>query len=400
MPTGTDSSQRRNAPTSPVSIAFLVRSLEIGGAETQLAALAKGLDRSRFKATVFCFYATGALVRELRDAGIEVVALEKRGRWDVAHFLRRFYLQMRAVRPDVIHSFMGPPNLIATLMQPFGGRPRVVWGVRSSQMKLSDYDVTWRLTFALERRLSHLPDAIIANSFAGRDHLIAKGFCATRLSVVPNGIDVGRYEADAEAGQALRAEWGVGEQDRLIGLVARLDTKKDHVGFLRAASILSGQRSDVRFVLIGGDGRVNRDELKAFAASVEALESKVIWAGPRHDMTAVYSALDVNCSASAYGEGFPNVVAEAMASEVPCVVTDVGDAKRIVGDTGIVTPPGEPEALAEGLQRILDLDKAQRRTLGRDCRSRISEHFSERVMLERMAAIYDDSQDFRGLQAT
>src|SRR5262249_37999795 len=155
-----------------------------------------------------------------------------------------------------------------------------------------------------------------------------------------------------EHGRRVRAAWGlVGEP--LIGLVGRVEATKDYPTFLKAAARLSAARPDVRFVCVGEGSAAHAAELRALAQSLH-VEGSVIWAGIRHDMPAVYNALDVLTSASV-GESFSNVIAEAMACGVPCVVTHVGNSPSIVGETGLIVAPGDPDALAAQWQLLLDL---------------------------------------------
>jgi len=366
-----------------------VRSLETGGAEVQLATLAKNLDRDAFVVTVFCFYPKGSLLEELRGEGIRVVSLRKRGRWDLVAFFRRLRAEMMMVQPDVIHSFMGPPNLLAVLLKRSLPETKVIWGIRSSRMYFADYDYSWRIVFALERFLSARADRIVANSFAGCDDIASFGFHPGSLHVVPNGIDVDRFIPSGSARVKLRAEWNVAPDQPLIGLVARLDSKKDHANFLKAAALLAAERTGVRFVCVGADGRQDRRELQAMAQDL-GLGERIIWPGYSDRVEAVYPALDVNTLSSAYGEGFPNCIAEAMAAGVPCVVTDVGDSARIVGDYGSVVPPRDPAALAGGWRRLLDLSDDDKESLARNCRTTIQDNYSQSVMVQKMASMYTE----------
>jgi glycosyltransferase involved in cell wall biosynthesis len=104
-------------------------------------------------------------------------------------------------------------------------------------------------------------------------------------------------------------------------------------------------------------------------------------------MPAVYSAFDVACSSSAWGEGFSNVLGEAMACGVPCVATGVGDSALIVGDTGRVIPPGRPEELAAACAELLSQPAAQRKQLGAAARDRVVREFSLRQMVEETEAL-------------
>jgi glycosyltransferase involved in cell wall biosynthesis len=350
-----------------VNILFLIRSLDPGGAERQLAVLARGLRERGHEVAVAVFYGGGALEAELKDTGIPIYSLEKRGRWDVLGFLTRLIRTVRRQRPDVLHSYIS--NLVTALIRPFFPSVRMVWGVRSSHLDFDRYDWLFRASHRLSCRLARSADLIIANSHAGRDSHIAQGYPAQKTVVIPNGIDTARFQRQGEARERLRAEWGVSAEEELIGLVGRLDPMKDHETFFRAAARLSQARPAVRFACVG-DGRPAYRATLVDRACALGLSGRILWVGMRSDMADVYSALDllVNCS---YGEGFSNVIGEAMACGVPCVATDVGDSKLIVGSLGALVPPKDPMALMEGMQQILD-----RRLPPEEIRRRIVEQFS------------------------
>jgi glycosyltransferase involved in cell wall biosynthesis len=254
-------------------------------------------------------------------------------------------------------------------------------------MNMAHYDRARRLTFTAERWLARHADLVVANSNAGRDHVQQHGFPARALTVVSNGIDTQRFRPDGTARRSVRGDWGVGAEDCLIGLVGRLDPKKDHATFLRAAALLASDHPRIRFVCIGGDGLSGLDKLQALAEEL-GVADRVIWAGHRGDLPAVVNALDIHCSASAFGEGFSNAVAETMAAGIPNVVTDVGDSARIVGDLGKVVAPGDPGALARACGELVALGESGRRALGARCAARILAEFSRPKLIEQMAEIY------------
>jgi glycosyltransferase involved in cell wall biosynthesis len=322
------------------------------------------------------YYPGGPLAAPLHRApGVRHVCLGKRGRWDTVPFLARLLRTLRRLRPQVLHSYLDSANILAALAKPLLPGTRIVWGVRASNMDWRRYDWLQRCLAQLERRLAPQADLIIANSQAGKAHYLARGYPADRLIVIPNGIDTDRFRPDPAGRARLRAAWRVGAEERLIGLVARLDPMKDHPTFLRAAAQLACERLDVRFVCVGGGPASYRAQLQTLATAL-GLGARLVWAGEQAEMAAVYSALDVACLSSAFGEGFPNVVGEAMACEVPCVVTDVGDAALIVGDTGAVVPPGDPAALAAGLRDMLRRIDAAGAALGARARARVAQEYS------------------------
>jgi glycosyltransferase involved in cell wall biosynthesis len=305
----------------------------------------------------------------------------KRGRGDFAGFLWRLIRVLRELRPGVVYSFLDVPNILAAVFAPLIGRPRLVWSVRAAGMDMARYDWLSRLAARLEARCSRLAEIVVANSHAGAAWAADRGFPALRLCVIENGIDTRHFLYDASKGAALRASLDVAPDEKLIGLVGRLDVMKDHRGFLRAAALVCAQRSGIRFACVGEGPADYLNELKSFAAQ-QGIGDRVHWLGVRPDMPAVYSALDVLCSSSAFGEGFSNVIGEAMACGTPCVVTDVGDSARIVAELGEAVAPGDPMALAQALLRMLDRCEAEQ-DLPVRVRQRVESEFSLQSMVVR-----------------
>jgi glycosyltransferase involved in cell wall biosynthesis len=211
---------------------------------------------------------------------------------------------------------------------------------------------------------------------------LARGFHAQRFIVIHNGTDTRQFKPDRESGKLIRKAWGVAEQTVLIGLVARLDPMKDHQTFLKAAAILVAADSDIRFVCVGSGPENYAADLCRLAEEY-GISSGLIWAGQRDDMPAVYNALNIVCSSSV-SEGLPNTIAEAMACGVPCVVTNVGDSALLVGETGIVVPPNDPQALADGLKEGLNLLTSEQRP---NPRSRIEARFGVGQLKEKTEAV-------------
>lgn len=354
-----------------MKILFFLRSLDYGGAERQLVLLARGLRECGHDVLIAVFYPGGPLEKELEDSGVRIRPLHKRGRWDVVQFFLRLIRVLREEHPDILHSYLFEPNLVALAVKPLFPAMRVVWGIRSSMMDFSRYDWLAGVSFKLSGWLSRLPDAVIINSRIGREYHVSKGFAADKMVVIPNGVDTERFRPDPAGRARIRSEWGIAACDKLVGLVGRLDPMKDHPIFLQAAALLAHQRRDTRFVCVGGGPAEYRASLRSIAKSL-GLEDCLLWVDTRTDMADIYNALDVSISSS-YGEGLSNVIVEAMACGVPCVVTDVGDSAWIVGDTGEVVPPKNAMALMDAIQRSLDRPRCAPARI----RQRIVEQLSE-----------------------
>lgn len=361
-------------PVAPLRILFLIRSLGYGGAERQMVVLASGLRRRGHAVSVLTFYPGGELEPDLRAAGIRVRSLEKRGRWDVATFLARLHRAVREESPNVLHSYLVVPNIIAGATRPLFPGVRIVWGERASNMDLSHYDWLSRFSSRLAQMLSGVPDLLILNSRAGFEYAVTRGYPRRKMVVIPNGIDTDRFVPDVLAGQRVRDEWQVSRSERLIGLVGRLDPVKDHRTFLHAAAQLMQGRDDVRFVCVG-DGDLRYAHQMQELAQGLGIAHRVSWVAARSDMPAVYNALDIACLSSA-SEGFPNVLAEAMSCGIPSVATDVGDSAWLLARPDLIAPAGDAPILAGRMRALLGFNAAEMATVGREARERIVAHFS------------------------
>jgi glycosyltransferase involved in cell wall biosynthesis len=360
-----------------MKIRILAWAREVGGAERQLVNLAHGLLRRGHEVSVVVFFRNDSIERRLVAAGVPHDVLGVRGRWDFGRIVIRYLLGERAAGAEIVYAYLLLPNVLSVPVKLLGKGTRIVWGLRMSDPDLDQKNGLSRPLHSLEVRLSRFADLVIANSHKGREDAIAQGFEPAKLQVVDNGIDTSLFRPRPELGLRLRAEWGIGEDQKVIGLIARLAAKKDHMTFLRAAALAAARRSDLRFVCVG-DGPPRIRNALGDAAEALGVEQRIVWARLREDMVAVYNAFDVNTLSSAYGEGFPNALGEAMACGVPCVTTDSGDARRVVGDTGVIVRARRPDLLAEGWLHVLSRERAE---LGRLARQRVEENFGVEQMV-------------------
>lgn len=368
-----------------ISVLFLTRKLGYGGAERQLIELVRRIDKTRFRVAVATFYDGGKMRSEMESIeGIRLIALAKRGRYDLAGFLSRLIGVVRDFRPDVIQT-QSASSLFALIAGKYC-RCRVILGIRNADMDWSLYGWLEPLLFRLNAHLARHADLLIANSFAGKEHYAGNGYPEDRLVVVHNGFDTARFFPAPERGKPIRQEWGVSPEEFLIGIVGRLDVMKDHRTFLRAAALICPRYPAARFVCVGDGFPGYCSSLRDLAASL-GIGGRVIWAGARTDMPAVYNALDICASTSAFGEGVSNAIGEAIACGVPCTVTDVGDAALLVGDSRRVALPGQPERIADCWSRLLDMPEDERRRLGLEGRQRIEKEFSLDLMAHSTEAL-------------
>jgi len=367
-----------------MKVMLLVRDLAVGGSQRQLAVLAAGLARRGHIVVVCVLYAGGALEAMLDNSGVRLMAIGKSSRWNVVQPLAQLRSMIRIEDPDLLYAFLPTQTTIAALLLPFRSRTRLVFGVRASGVELDRYDALSALTYRTEAWLARRADLVIANAAAVRSDAIRRGMPADRIAVVRNGIDTERASPDRDAGRAWRRCWGIADDAFVVGCVARLDPMKDHGNLLVAAARFAREHPDARFVCVGDGAAGYRNTLRQQAAAL-GLGDRVIWTGETNDVRAAYNGFDLATLASAFGEGFPNVVGEAMACGVPVVATDVGDVRTIVGTVGEVVPARDPDALCAGWSRL-------RQRLGSEpdlraaARSAIIAGYSLTTMVERTEA--------------
>lgn len=369
-------------PEAKLRVLFLIRSLEQGGAQRQLVELVRALAPERFEIMVVTFYDGGQLGEHLADK--RLVSLRKRSRWHLLPVIARLVRIAREFRPDVVHGYMGIANELAMFTAKVVGARSVI-GLRETTPDFSKYDWASAVAFRIGAWLSRCADLIIVNSHAGRNSHISQGYAASRMVVLHNGIDTNSFRPDRLAGRAFREKWGIPVDAPVVGLVARLDPMKDHMTFLKAVACLLKRHEQVYFVCVGGGPAPYREQLQAYACSL-GVDERVIWTGACDSMRDAYNALDLVTMSSAFGEGFPNAIGEAMACGIPCVATDVGDCARIVPSSEMIVPPGNPEALAAAWERYLLLSGFTRRALSELCRERIVGTFGVDQLASRTGA--------------
>lgn len=354
--------------THSLHIVHVISGLGQGGAETVLHRLVTAPGQ-RHRNTVVSMTGEGVFGARLRAAGVDVVTLDMPASRLSLRGLWRLYRLLRTQTPDVVQTWMYHADLIGGVVARLAGVRAVSWGIRNSGASLEKSSPIARAVAWVCAKLSGVVPAVVVAcaAEAARRHC-AWGYRADRMQVIPNGYDLSRWKPDLTMRARLRDQWGIDSAAPLIGSVARWNPLKDHANLLEAFARCAAVRPDLRCVLVGLDMDVDNAELGALLDRW-AVRGKVVLLGMRDDVPDILNALDVHVLSSC-AEGFPNVVAEAMAAEVACVVTDVGDAALIVGEDGWVAPARDAVALADAIGQALDAlgtpDMERRRRQGRE----------------------------------
>lgn len=330
--------------------------------------------------------ATGARVEHL---GLAAGELNPLALWHLAGLLR-------AWRPELVHGWMYHGNLAALLAAAMTGRRlSVIWNIRHSLHDLAAEKPATRCVIRIGAPLSRYAAAIVYNSAVGAAQHRACGYGAS-AEIIPNGFDIARFRPDARKRAAVRAELGLTEASILVGMIARDHPMKDHASLLQALADIRASGLDLHLVLAGEGMDVANGRLAGLVRRA-GLEGRVHPLGERADIPDLTAALDIAVLSSAWGEGFPNALGEAMACAVPCVATDVGDCRAILAGHGTIVPARDPAALAAAIRCLALLPAHDRAELGAIARRRVVAEYSLPAIATRYHNLYERVRTIRAV---
>jgi glycosyltransferase involved in cell wall biosynthesis len=370
-----------------MKLTHIISGLSTGGAEMMLYKLLSAWDHRQDEIGVVSLTDRGVLGDRIEKLGFAVRALGlPRGRPSLPGMIR-LARWLRQRPPNVLQTWMYHSDLVGGLAAKLAGRIPVVWGVRNG---LLEPNSSKRLTIWTAKTCACLsrvlPKKIVCVSEAARQFHVNMGYAEDRMAVIPNGFDLAVFKPNPAARVSVGQELRLPASAVLVGLIARFDPQKDHQNLVQAASIVTNSRREVYFVLCGDGVTAGNQQLHDWIIA-GGLVGRFHLLGRRDDIPRLTAALDIAVNSS-FGEAFPNVLGEAMACCVPCVATDVGDSAMIIGDTGKVVPPKDPQRLAEALNSMIELGVAGRKQLGEKARRRVQENFDLSVIRDRYAALY------------
>ena len=372
------------------TVVHLITELNTGGAERMLLKLLSALNGNRFRHIVVSMQDKGTQGRSIEALGVELHTLGMSpGRPSLKSLMRLIRL-LSHVRPDVLQTWLYHADLMGFVAGKLARVPRVAWNIRCSELDREKYwDVSTLLVPVLSI-LSRWVNVAIVNSGEGMAYHKRRGYRPKNWCLIPNGFDLEEFRPDPGAPLFLQESLGIPPGSVLVGVVARFDPAKNHLGFLEAAGAVRREYPHAWFVLAGkGITRENRvivDEIDR-----QDLGDRISLLGERKDIPQIMAGLDVFVSSSASSEGTSNVIGEAMSCGVPCVATEVGNSALLIGNVGCVVRPNDVAALAAAVMELIAMEGDERKLLGEAARSRIRERFHLPVI----ACEYD--RVYRGL---
>ncbi len=364
---------------TPLKVIHLVEDLKIGGAERVIGDTALGLDRKKYDVSVWCVTRGGETATELSEKGIEVKIL---GISSYHNPLSTFKMTrlLKASRADIVHTHGYFASVIGRLAARRAAIPVILAHVHSTYWEYK------KRHLMIERKLSRFTQKIICCSKAVENFVRnTEKITDNKTIVIYNGVDEGRF-SPRKSSTSIRAEFGLDEEAAVVGTVSSLTPHKGHEYLIQAASLVQDTFPSVKFLVVG-DGPL-RIKLEEQAKNLN-IHPSVIFTGTRKDIPEILSLLDVFVLPSHTREGLGIVIIEAMAAEKPVVATDIGGIPEVVddGETGLLVPPGDPEALSKAITTLLQ-DPSRAKTMGEKGRTRVKEMFTTTKMLSEIEHVY------------
>ncbi len=382
-------------PPGEIRLLHAITAMGIGGAQTMLAKLfgaGEGIF-ARYEQSVLSLMPPGESGVRLMEDGVAVHTLGMRGSVPSPMAVLRLLGLSRGIAPDLFVGWMHHAGLAAYYAaKALHPRRPVIWNVRHSLSDIAHEKATTRAILRHCARLSPQVDAIIFNSHVAKQQYDAFGYATDRAVVIANGFDCAHLQPRHDARAKLARLYPIGGNRPVVGMIARNHPMKDPRTLVEAMRRLWADGMDADLLVVGpGMERLPQSLGRQAFASLPA--DRFILSGQRLDIAEWLSGLDLLVLPSAWGEAFPNIIGEAMACGVPCVATDTGDAKWIIGEHGCVVPPSDPAALHAAIAGMLDLSEETRRALGLAGRDRVARTFSLPVVARQYAALYDQVID-------
>ena len=369
-------------------IAHVITDLRVGGAQVMLQRLVARLQAGGVHNAVVSLGGVSQQFQTLEESGASLHSLHMTANVPSPGAFLRLRRLLAGARPDVVHTWMYHADLLGGLAASVPRVAPVVWGLHHTPHASERFKPVTRAIMRVNSVLSsRVPDRIICCAHASKAAHAVLGYAPGKMQVIANGFDTDTFRPDPSARTSVRQELGLGPDTPLVGLMARFHPQKDHRTFVRAGARLM-QRSAAHFVLAGRGVDDGNQNLRAWLDETGAPE-RFHLLGNRDDMPRLMAACDVVSTSSAYGEGLPLVLGEAMSCGVPCVATDVGDSALLVGETGRVVAPGDAEALAAAWAAVLDLTCDERRRQGQRARERVVCHYELTTCVQEHLTLYE-----------
>ncbi len=368
-----------------IKIIHIITGLGNGGAETMLYKLLESINKNKYELEVISMMDKGITGLKIEKLGIKVHTLNmKRGVPNLSAIRKTINLCKNA---DIIQSWMYHADLFSFIVSRFCKPKKLIWGIRRSNLEWDKNKKSTIMIAKINSILSRYVDNIVSCSIAATEVHRKIGFDKKKLITIPNGFAINKFYNIKEAKAKLCKQFNISSEKKIFTLVGRWEILKDHENCLKALRILSERRDDFVLILCGTNITEENEKLLNMIEE-NKLKDKVLLLGRRDDVPEIMSATHIYISSSS-GEGFPNVIGEAMACETICVVTDVGDSAYIVGETGEIVPRKNPLLLAKAIEKVLNYSEEQKKNKRKLARQRIVDNFEISNIIKKYNKLYE-----------
>ncbi len=373
-----------------ITVTHIITGLKIGGAEIMLCRLLEHSDQFRFRHRVISLSGKGQLADRIKATGSTLHYLNLNRPTCVLPDFVRLVRLLKEPDASIVQTWLTHANLFGAIAAKMAGVRSLIWTIHTGNQAESALKWSLRLITRVLAILSHhSPTVIVSCSDTASKRHQEIGFAREKIVTIPNGTDTTSYQPFPDAAESFYQGLGIPKGTPVIGIAGRWTPEKDYDTFFQAALLLQERVPETHFIACGSG--LDQENAKAGRyIQNSSLRDHFHLLGQRDDLPVVFSGMRIFALTS-ISEAFPLVLGEAMACGVPCVSTNVGDCEKILGETGKLTPTGEPEAIATVWEEMIRLPQQDYQRQSRLARERIVQNFS----MESCVASYE--QLFREL---
>ena len=366
-------------------VLHVIYSLSQGGAERTLTNIC--LNSKQHIHQIVCLTNKSFYSNLLEENNIKIYELNMNRFHNFLIAPIKFYSILRKIKPQIVQTWMYHSDLFGGLIAKLAGIEIVIWNARSSSFKIPEITYSSLLTSRINALLSwFVPTKIICcGKYAAQCH-INQGYDSSKIKIIFNGVDTKLFAPNSKNRNLIRRKYSITTNTILIGMVARYTPLKDHVTLLKSLSLFNNFKQNWICILSGRGMNHSNYELVEMINSLN-LSKKVRLIGTQTNINEIYNSLDLHILSST-SEGFPNCLIEALSSGVPCISTNVGDAKFILKDLGWVINTSNPYQLAKVIKKFSVLKESEIAKISESSRNRIKSQFSLRKLIENYDNLY------------
>jgi glycosyltransferase involved in cell wall biosynthesis len=368
-------------------ILHIISGLNNGGAERSLFNLCNSSLKNHFKQIVLCLGKEGIYGYKLEEIGVKVYYIDFKSRKKIIRLI--IFLKIcKKINPDIIQGWMTHGNFFSLIAFTYlSFKPRLFWNIRQTFYNLKHEVFFTRILLLVSSFFSKVPQKIICNSNLAKRQLSGFGYNSESFVFIPNGFDLDFWKKDTAFRIKTREQVGIKGQGFVIGYVGRFHEMKNINSLLNAFSYLSAKYPNLYLMIIGHDASEYSADMLKFVNSISVDKIKIL--GSKDDIHKYYSCFDLFVLCSAWGEGFPNVLGEAMSCELCCISTNVGEAPALLQDVGFIIPVDDLDALVSKITNCIE-NLEMTKNMGILARNKIVKTYSLQNTVNQYINLYND----------